>query len=192
MEKIIIGFAGPLASGKDVCRKYILEKYEADSTKFSLVLRDILTRLYLPISRENLQTLSLDLRNRFGSDILAQVILKDINNSSKEIVIIDGVRRLEDIECFQGLPGFYLISVSADPLIRYERLKARNENAGDAEKTYQNFLADCDREAEKEIPAVMKTAKFNIDNNGSFEDLYQQLEKIMLEIKNLRLSQAHE
>ena len=73
MSKIILGFAGHIASGKDVCKKYIMEKYGASSHRYSTVLRDILNRLYLPIDRNNMQDLSLDLRNRFGGDILARL-----------------------------------------------------------------------------------------------------------------------
>jgi dephospho-CoA kinase len=182
MAKIIIGFVGQLSSGKDVCKKYLMEKYGADSTRFSNVLRDILNRLYQPITRENMQDVSLDLRNRFGSDILARVVAQDIRNSQTEIMIVDGVRRLDDIDCLKDLPGFYLISLEVEPKTRYERAVLRNENVGDAEKTYEQFLIDGEREAEKEIPTVMAAAKYHINNNGGFDELYAQLEKIMTEI----------
>jgi len=184
MAKIIIGFVGQLASGKDAGKKYLEKNYDVASTRFSNAIRDTLTRLYLPITRGNMQDLSLDLRNRFGSDIWARVVVQDINNSPKEIMIIDGVRRLEDIACLRDLPGFNLISLETDPKIRYERMKIRNENVGDADKTYEEFMADGEREAEKEIPTVMATANYKINNNGSFDELYAQLDKIMVAIKN--------
>jgi len=184
MSKLVLGFVGKLASGKAVCQKYISEKYGATSTKFSTPLRDILNRLYLPISRENLQSLSLDLRNRFGGDVLARVITEDAKNSASEIIVIDGVRRLEDISSLKDLPGFHLISIDADPQTRYERMKTRNENAGDAEKTFKQFIEDGEREAERQIPETMATAHYHLDNNGSQEDLYDQIDKIITTIKN--------
>ena len=184
MAKVIIGFVGQLASGKDVCRKYLIDKYEADSTKFSKVLRDILTRLYQPITRESLQGISLNLRNHFGSDILSRVVIEDIKLSPKNIMIIDGVRRLEDLDCLKEFPDLYLISLNVDTKTRYERTKLRNENIGDAEKTYEQFLIDGQREAEQEIPTVMAAAHYQIDNNGTFEELYGQLDKIMADINS--------
>ena len=184
MSKIIIGLVGPLASGKDVSKKYIEKKYGASSYKFSTVLRDILTRLYLPIKRDNLQDLSLDLRTRFGSDILAKVITEDAKNDKGEIVIIDGVRRMDDIIHLSGLPEFKLISIDTDINLRYERMKLRNENVGDENKLFNDFLADCNKEAEQEIPIVMAKAHFNLNNNGSLSELYTQLDKILMEIKN--------
>jgi dephospho-CoA kinase len=183
MSKIIIGLVGPIASGKDVSKKYIEEKYNASSYKFSTVLRDILNRLYLPIDRENMQDLSLDLRNRFGSDILAKVITEDAKTDKGDIVIVDGVRRMDDIIHLSGLPEFKLISIDADINIRYERMKLRNENIGDDTKSLEDFLADCNKEAEQEIPTVMSHGKYHLDNNGTLEELYKQLDNIFLEIK---------
>jgi dephospho-CoA kinase len=183
MAKIIIGFAGQLASGKDVCKKYLMDKHGAGSTRFSNVLRDILNRLYLPITRENMQDLSLDLRNRFGGDILSRVVIEDIKKSPQDIMVIDGVRRLEDLDSLKEFSRLYLISLEVNTRVRYDRAVLRNENVGDADKTYEQFLIDGEREAEREIPTVMAAAQYHIDNNGTFEDLYAQLEKIMAEIK---------
>ena len=184
MPKLILGFTGKLASGKAVCQKYISEKYNAGNAKFSTSLRDILNRLYLPISRENMQNISLDLRNRFGSDILARVIAEDVKNDQHKIVIVDGVRRLEDVSSLRELPNFFLISIEAEPELRYERMKARNENVGDAEKSYEDFIEDGQREAELQIPEVMASAHFHLDNNGDLPALYAQIDKIIKEIQN--------
>lgn len=184
MPKAIIGLTGKIASGKEVVKKYLEKKYGATSYKFSGPLRDVLKRLHLPINRENLQDLSLDLRNRFGSDILARVITTDAQEDEHDIVIIDGVRRLDDIKHLHPLPEFLLLSVDADIKTRYERMLLRNENAGDANKTFEQFLEDCNREAEKEIPQAMAAANYQIDNNGDFAALYEQLDKIIAKIIN--------
>lgn len=184
MPKLILGFVGKLASGKAVCQKYINEKYDSDSFRFSSILRDVLNRLYIPISRANLQDLSLALRNTFGGNILAEVIGQDAKNSKKNIVVIDGIRRLDDISKLKDMPGFKLISIDASPQIRYERMKLRNENAGDADKSYEQFVIDSEREAELQIPEVMQNADFHLDNNGDLENLYHQIDKMIKEIQN--------
>ncbi|HZJ40950.1 MAG TPA: AAA family ATPase [Candidatus Saccharimonadales bacterium] len=182
MSKIIIGLVGPVASGKDVSKKYIEEHYSATSYKFSTVLRDILNRLYLPITREHLQDLSLDLRTRFGSDILAKVITADAKNDNSEIVIVDGVRRMDDIVHLSKLPEFKLISIEADINLRYERIKLRNENEDDATKTFAEFENDCQKEAEREIPIVISHANYRLNNDGTLAELYAQIDKIIAEI----------
>jgi dephospho-CoA kinase len=183
MSKLILGFVGPLASGKDASKKYLEEKYGASSHRFSTMLRDILNRIYVPINRENLQNISFDLRKRFGSDAMAKVIAEDVKNDTNEIVIVDGVRRMADIISLKDVAGFYLISIDAKEEIRYERMKTRNENVGDAKKTFAEFLEDGKKEAELEIPLVMSNARFIINNDGSFENLYKQIDDIIISLK---------
>ena len=181
-KKIILGLVGSLASGKETTKKYLVEKHNAQDCRFSSILRDVLERIALPNSRENLQKLSTLLRGNFGENILAKAIAMDASKFNSNIVVVDGVRRFTDLEHLNKLPNFVLIKIDADPKIRYERMKLRNENAGDSEKTYEQFLNDGNAEADAQIPEVMKTAKYEIDNSGSLEDLYSQIEKILVKI----------
>lgn len=183
MSKIIIALAGPIASGKEVVKKYLEEKYGVSSYKFSNPLREVLKRLYLPISRENIQDLSTWLRARFGNDLLANVITVDAINDKSKIVVIDGARRLEDVAHLRTLPEFKLVGVDADIQTRYERLVKRNENEGDADKTFDQFLIDSDKETERDIPQVLAESDYLIDNNGDFASLYQQVDKLITDLK---------
>ena len=182
MAKKILGLTGLIASGKEVAKKYIEEKYGASSYRFSTMLRDILNRLYLPVTRENLQLLSLDLRQRFGGDTLARVIAQDALKDQGEIVIVEGIRRLDDIKELRHLPNFHLISIDADPKKRYDRVIKRNENVGDAEKSFEQFLLEERRESEAEIPRVISEASYHLDNNGSLEDLHKQIDDIIKQL----------
>ena len=134
-----------------------------------------------------MQNLSLDLRTRFGGDTLERVIAEDVLNDPHDIVIVDGIRRMDDIAKFKTFPNFYLISIEAGIETRYTRSVRRNENAGDSEKTQEQFIAEDQREAEREIPKVMATAKYTVNNDEDFPALYGQLDKIIAEIKNINL-----
>ncbi len=183
MPKIILGLVGPIASGKGVTKEYLEKKYKANSHRFSTVLRDILKRLYLPISRNNLQNLSSNIRTLFGSDILDKVITQDLIADQQDIVIIDGVRRLNDIKSLINFSNFYLISISADLKTRHQRVVRRNENIGDDKKTLEQFLLDEQKESESEIPQVMSQSKYQLNNNGTLNDLYRQIDEIIKKIK---------
>ena len=61
-------------------------------------------------------------------------------------------------------------------------MKARNENVGDSEKTFEQFMIDQNNEAEKGIPEVMDFAKLSIVNNGTLEELYAKTDKIIGDI----------
>jgi dephospho-CoA kinase len=178
MAKIIIGLVGPIASGKGVTKKYLETKHGAKHCKFSTPLRDILIRLRLDISRDHLIDMSTILREKFGQDLFAKVIASDASRLDADIVVVDGVRRIDDIEHLSTLPYFKLVKIDADPKIRYERLKIRNENVGDAEKTFSEFMEDHERETEATIPGVMEKAQYSLDNDGSLEELYKQIDEL--------------
>lgn len=178
-KKIILGLVGEIASGKGAVVKYLEKKYQASSYRFSIMLRDILNRLYLEITRQNMQKISTVLRKNFGEDTLARVIAEDVKNDKNKIIVTDGVRRLADIKYLKELRGFKLVRVVSDPKIRYERLIGRDENQGDSKKTFKQFLADHKKEADCEVSKVMKKASLEINNDGSLDDLYRQVDKII-------------
>lgn len=179
MAKIIFGLVGPLAGGKGTVKKYIEEKYHGKDCRFSTSLRDVLNRLDVPTSRENLQKLSTVLRGVFGEDLLSKAIAKEAVGLDADIVVIDGVRRMTDISHLLPQKNFVLVAVDADPKIRFERLVSRNENAGDDKKTFRQFLKDHESEADRQVPEVMKSAKETINNDGTLEDLYQQVDSLV-------------
>lgn len=179
MPKIILGFIGPLSSGKGTCCKYIAERYGAKTYRFSSILRDILTRLHLPHTRGNLQNVSLGLRNSLGDDVLAKAIADDVNADTGDVVTIDGIRRLPDIKYIRSLEGFHLVSITADERTRYERLTLRNENVDDEHKTFADFIKDGQQEAEQQIAEIVSRAEFTVDNNETLDELYDQLDKII-------------
>ena len=78
--------------------------------------------------------------------------------------------------------NFFLIKIDASPETRYERMKIRNENEGDSDKTFDEFLKDHESEADRNVAVVMEEANMSIDNNGTLEELYSQIDEI---IKNL-------
>lgn len=183
-KKIIIGLVGEIASGKDTVALYLKKKYHSQTISFSQPLRDILDRIYLPQTRENMSNLGTDLRARFGQDILAKTIGKEIETSKNKIFVLPNVRLMGDIVYLKSMPGFILINIIADPQTRFERLKKRNQNPDDKTKTWQQFLTDAKLHTEKAIRGVAKKATIKIDNNGNFKELYEQIEKIMKRIKH--------
>ena len=66
MNKLILGIAGEIASGKGTVTQYIINEHKANSYRFSDMLRDILKRLYTEHSRENMQKLSTAIRENYG------------------------------------------------------------------------------------------------------------------------------
>lgn len=178
-SKIIFGFVGQLASGKGTAAKYLAEKFKANTFRYSTILRDLLDRVYLEQSRDNLIKMSECVRDTFGESTLAKAIAADAKKAESKIVVVEGIRRLADIEYLAKLPNFILVEIFADPKIRYERLVKRRENIDDAAKTYEQFLEDHKRSTEISIQEVLPYAKEKIDNNMTLEGLYCQIDKLV-------------
>ena len=129
-----------------------------------------------------MQELSSSLRKTFGDDLLASIIAKDVSNDEAEIVVVDGVRRLPDIKYLRELPGFSLVALQTDQKTRWERMTKRGENPDDLQKTFEQFKIDEQAEAEQHIAEVAKTAEFVLNNNGSLEDLHNQIKNILKKV----------
>ena len=181
--KIVLGLAGEIASGKGTVGDYIEKTHNSSSYVFSKVLRDVLNRLYQDINRENMQKLSTVLRENFHSDILSEVIYNDVKRDENKVITIDGVRRLADIEYLKKIEGFKLVYIEVDIKKRHERIIKRDQNSDDQGKTFEEFKADNKREAEVQIKGLKDHADIVIDNDGSFEDLYKQVDEIIAKTK---------
>jgi dephospho-CoA kinase len=179
MNKIIFGFVGQIASGKGTAVAYLKEKHGASTVRFSTMLRDVLDRLCLEQSRENMQKMSRIVRENFGEDTLAKVIAEDAKKNPAELMAIDGVRRPDDIKYLAQIPGFVLVNIFADMEKRFQRIIARGENTDDTKKTFEQFKADHEQEAELKIEEIASTAQEKIDNNGTVEELHQQLDALV-------------
>lgn len=178
-KKIIIGLSGEIACGKGAVVDYLVKKYQASPYRYSRILRDILDRVYQEQSRDNMTSLSAWLRKSFGEDILSKTIARDIEQDKNKLIVIDGLRRLPELEIFRKIPGFILVRIVGDQKIRYERLVKRNENPDDSQKTFRQFLKDIKDVSDFEIPKVMEQADLEINNDGSLKELRQQIDKII-------------
>lgn len=181
-KKIIIGLTGEIACGKGAAADYLVEKYQASSYRYSIILRDILDRVYQGQTRENMTDLSAWLRKKFGQDILSKTLARDLERDKNKLIVFDGIRRLPELNIFKKIPGFILIRVVSGHKISYERFIKRNENPDDHKKTYKQFLKNLKGLSDYEIPKVMKQADFEINNDGGLEDLHRQIDQIILRI----------
>ena len=182
MAKIIIGLVGEKGSGKGTVAEYFKKNYQARIYRFSKILNDILDRLYLPKSRENQINLFLTLKEKFGSEVLANILKKDIENDKNALIVADGIRRWPELELLSQLPNFYLIYVTADIKKRFERSRLRGEKEGESSMTFADFKKEEKKPTEIEIANIGKEAFFKINNDKTFDKLFKQIENIIKKI----------
>jgi len=180
---LIIGITGKKVAGKGTVSDYLIKNFSAKHYRFSKILEDIADRLYLPKTRENEIDIALSLREKFGNEIFAHVLKKDIEKSSDEISIIDGIRYWEEYNILSNLENFYLIAISAPLESRYERALQRGEKEDEKSMSFTDFKKQELAPTEITIEELCKKADFKIANDTSFENLYTAIQKIMQKLK---------
>ncbi len=177
---IVIGVTGEMASGKDTVTEYLVARYGAKKYRFSDILRSILDLLYIPQTRESLTKLSILLRQGYGDDLLAKVIEKRAEaDKDNPLVVIDGIRRYQDVAFFNHLEGFTLWYVDASFETRYERLIMRTQNVDDSTKTEEEFRSEHELETERGVPALKEHANELIKNEGLLDELHRKVDSLV-------------
>lgn len=171
-KKIIIGLIGEKGSGKgtfvDLLSK-IINKNNIAHLKSSMILGDSLDLWNIKKTRENLQKLAIVMDENFGKGTLTNAIYERIKNDKKNIVIYDGIRWQTDVEMIRSFHKNILIYITANPKVRYERLKERKEKIGEENLTFEQFMKEEKAYTEIFISRIGKTADFKIENNYSIE-----------------------
>lgn len=181
--KIILGLVGEIASGKDTVAAYLKKNYGAETVSFSQPLRDILDRIFLPQTRENMADLGAALRGTFGQDLISKIIASEVKASKKKIIVLPNVRLESDLIYLKKEPGFIMINIETDIKKRFERIKKRGQNADDKNKTWAGFLKDAKLPTEIKIKELAKKCQHKIDNNGTREELKKQVDALVKKIK---------
>lgn len=182
MNKLIIGLVGQAGSGKGTVADMLREEYGAGYVRFSGILGELLDTLGIEKSRDNFIAISKAVRDAFGEDVLSYAVEKKSLTAPEEIIVVDGIRRPEDIVALEPLPQFKLISIDVSPELRFERMKKRGEKAGETDMTWEEFQAQEDAETERTIPSVMERAWKTIPNEGTKEELESAVREIMKDL----------
>jgi dephospho-CoA kinase len=107
-----------------------------------------------------------------------------MEKSDADLIIADGIRMHGDVEPFQRKyrENFYLIYVTADLRLRYNRTKARKEKDGEENATLEQFLEEEGKLTEISIHEIGRSAQFKLNNNGTAEELKKQTDEMMEKI----------
>lgn len=179
---MVFGIAGEPGAGKDTVKEYLVHTYGSESFGFSLILKDILLRLSMELCRENYARLAEALRASFGEHILAKVLTGDIARLSNPLIVIDGIRKFGELEELRKLPNFHFIFMETDLRVRYERIKNRGTKADDSSKTFEEFVRDHEHAADRDVRNLKEYADIVIENNGTREDLFAQVDARLLSL----------
>ena len=119
-KKILIGIVGMPGAGKTTAIDMILD-LGASVVAMGDVIREEAKSRDLELTRKNLSNIMFSLREKEGPMVVAQRCIPKIDKAEEDIVIIDGLRSLEEVEFFKEIySNFEVILIHAKEKIRFE------------------------------------------------------------------------
>jgi dephospho-CoA kinase len=185
---MIIGIAGPTASGKTTVAKLLEKERFAIRIRYSQILSEMAKERGLdPEDKATLQQLFVEERTTKGESFLADELIHRVSLLRPEILVVEGNRRLVDIEGLKRLATsrkepLKLIYIDAPQEVRFTRYNSRMRNRDEAEITLEDFKVLENNPAEDELSQVREIAKR--------EGLYLNTENISIDETMKQVYQA--
>ncbi len=181
-KRVIVGLTGPIAGGKGVVAEWLKKKgffYTSTSDR----VREEIVRRGEEITRERLQQVADELREKYGPAVLAKRSWKLVIQKKAKRAVIDSIRGEAEVDFLKSKPGFVLIGVTAPRKLRYQRLVARGRESDPL--SWEKFL-EIDKKDFKSgrgkfgrnIKKCLKKADFLIVNDASLEELEKKIAHI--------------
>jgi len=172
-----IGVTGPAVAGKDTVAEIICELFDAQNLSTGDALRALARHVYrLPAdhmpSREQLFTVGTFIRGEIDKAFTVKLSIEQARILNIPQAVISGMRTLPEAQAIQQEGGIVVV-VTADPEVRYKRIKARARDAETAH-SFEEFVKRDDLENKgvngNGITSIIEHADIIIENNGSSRD----------------------
>ncbi|MEM1545898.1 MAG: AAA family ATPase [Candidatus Methanomethylicia archaeon] len=147
------------------------------------IIREEATKRGIKPLSENLGKIMIELRKNYGPSIVAKLCLEKIALMNTDVVIIDGVRSLDEVEEYKrSFSKVLIVAVHASPVTRFKRLYSRGRQ--DDPKSWSEFVERDFRELSIGLGNVISLADYMIINEGSIEESRKIFEYIVRVINN--------
>src|SRR3989344_6984585 len=171
-----IGVTGKFCAGKDTFAEYLINK-GFHHISLSDILRNELRKKEIEITRENLQKIGTELREREGNGVLAKLALENIKDNGN--YVITSIRNPLEVKELSNSKNLVLINIEASAEKRFQRLVSRERNERDA-VTFKEFMQSEEKELKssnesgQRIQDCIDMAKFTIVNDRNIGEFYRK------------------
>lgn len=175
----IIAITGMPGSGKGTFEKEIMKIKKIPVVVMREVVEEEMKKKGIKVSNRNLRNYATEIRRMHGDNIVAKKCVPIIKEIRSEILIIDGIRSLDEIDHFKKEFGddFSLISVHASPKIRFDRL--RNRGLEWDMKNWDEFVFRDRKELSWGLGSAIALGDYVVINETSIQHLEKEAYRIM-------------
>ncbi len=172
-HSLLLGLAGPPCAGKTTVGQYLAFKYGFRYTRYSLVLAEMMAAVNANPSKAELREFGWSIHQTMGPVALTERLLTRIG--SGENWVIDGLRHLGDFETLKArlTDRFELVFIESSEAKRRRRVRQeplRLEDGGLLEDAHP---------VEEEVPLLSFRASLRIENNASYKELYEHVDRLI-------------
>ena len=181
---IIIATVAEKGAGKGLFIRLVrrlLPDKKVVSVRFSDIWREILHILDQEESRENISNLATAVRQVFHNDgILVDAMQKRLAGKEADIIILDGLRKEEEIAPLVRDRNGLLVYIAASREARFSRRREHAETTDERGMNYEQFIRQENIATEITIKHIGETmADAAIENNGAVEEFEAKIKEFL-------------
>ena len=174
-----VGLTGTMGSGKGEIAR-ILKDRGYKYISLSDMVREEATKRGLEHTRENLQNVGNELRSGGGAGVLGRKVRENIEKSTDEDWVIDGIRNPGEFDELEKLSDFQMVGVGASTQTIVQRVMDRNRsgNAPTKEAILERLKRECgvgEPPDGQQVSKCLESVDYMIRNEGTLEDLERKL-----------------
>ena len=174
----IIGITGTLGAGKGTIVDYLTTHHGFKHFSVRGYLINLIRSQGKEVNRDSLTHTANELRAQNSPSFIAEELYKEALLCGTNC-IIESIRTVGEVNALKAKGNFNLFSVDTDRKIRYDRIVKRASETDQI--SFETFSENEERELtstdpnKQNLSACMKLADFHFTNNGTFEELYAQV-----------------
>ena len=178
---LTIGITGTLGAGKGTVVDYLVKQKGFKHYSVSGYLSGELIKQGRAVNRDGMREIANEIRTKFSPDYIVKILFEKAKKSG-ENAVIKSIRNPKEAGFIQKHQGI-LFAVDARQKLRYDRVQSRGSEKDDV--SFEEFKNQEKMESEKgnpnsqNLPKCILMADYKFTNNGTIEDLYEKIEKII-------------
>ena len=184
---MILGITGTDGAGKGTVVDYLVQGKNFTHYSARAIWEEEIARRGMENNRANMRIVANDLRAKHGYDYSVTYYLEKIAEEKPVHAVIESQRAIAEVETLKKNGGV-LLTVDADPKVRYERIVKRGSATDNVSfERFQELEAvemDDPDPAGMQKAAVIQMADYTLTNDGTLEDLHAQIDEVLTQIQN--------